>query len=141
MISRLNSKGHSYNTEEEASSIQIMHLKTLRMDSFMQNNNCYLLVAKYSSKFPWVQKLSATLPKLCNLCYELLFTERDTPHDVMCDSGTQFRSKQYKEIATELGFTLNISCPHSPTCHSFIMKQVQTRRELLSRCGEYASSC
>ena len=68
------------------------------------------------------------------------FSVPDIPGDIICDNGKQFTSKEYKEFATQWGFTLTTSGPYYPRGHGFIDRQVQTIKNLLSRCDEDGSN-
>ena len=100
----------------------------------------FLLVAGYHSKFDCVQDLFTTSTKdvisALNFCSSVL----DTAQGVICDSGTQFTSKEYKEFSTQLGFTMTMSSPYYTMGHGFIERQVQTIMALFVRCNEYGFS-
>ena len=71
-------------------------LETLRMDLFLHNSKCFLLVADYYSKFTWVLELSATSIKdvISALCFS--FPVPGTSEEVIWDNGSPFPSMDTK---------------------------------------------
>ena len=92
------------------------------MNISVQCNKYYLLVADYNSKFPYIQKISSISSKEVIAALSFCFSVLGTAEGIICDKGTQFTSKEYKEFADKWGFTMTTSSPHYPRGHSFIEK-------------------
>ena len=59
--------------------------------------------------------------------------------EVICDNGKQFTSREYQDFAAKYGFKLTTSSPYYPKGHGFIERQVQTIKNLLSKCDKDGS--
>ena len=72
--------------------------KVLGRDIFVQGNKYFLLVADYYSKFPYIQKSSSISSKevIYALCF--CFSVLGTQEEIICNNGTQFTIKEYKEF-------------------------------------------
>ena len=58
---------------------------------------------------------------------------------VISDNGPQFTAREYQDFAAQYGFRLTTSSPYYPKGHGFIERQVQTIKNLLSKCAKDGS--
>ena len=84
------------------------------MDIIVQGNKYYLLIAHYYRKFPYVQKMSSISSKEVIPALIFCFSVHGTPEEIICDSATQFTSREYKEFADKWGFTMITGSHHYP---------------------------
>ena len=90
------------------------------IDLFHHNKGCYVIVADYYSKYPWIQALPATASKDVISALKSCFAEYGIPEDVISDNGSQFTSQEYQLFAASYGFKLTTSSPHYPRGHGFV---------------------
>ena len=68
------------------------------------------------------------------------FSEYSIPKEVTSDNGLQFTAREYQNFAVQYGFRLTTSSPYYPKSHDFIGRQVQTIKNLLSKCAKDGSN-
>ena len=68
-----------------------------------------------------------------------MFSEFGIPEEVISDNGSQFTAKEYQDFVTQYGFRLTTSSQYYPKGNSFIERQVQTIKNLLSKCAKDGS--
>lgn len=110
--------------------------QTIGADLFTENQQWYLIMACYYSKFPFVRNVKDLKAKTIVSIVRGLFAEQGIPEQIVCDNGTQFTSREFRELATEYGFKITTSSPHYPKGHGFIERQVQTAKKTLIKCRE-----
>lgn len=110
--------------------------KVLGADLFTENQQWYLILACYYSKFPFVKKVKDLRAATIIREVRELFAEQGIPEQIICDNGTQFTSQEFKLLANEYGFQVTTSSPHYPKGHGFIERQVQTVKKALIKCRE-----
>ena len=109
---------------------------TVSADLFKANNSWYIIVADFYSKFPFVKKLNnLTATAVINVIRSII-SEQVIPEVLICDNGTQFTSAQFQDLSKRYGFRIVTSSPYHPKGHSFIERQVQTVKKILSKCRE-----
>ena len=67
-----------------------------------------------------------------SFCFSILATLEE----IICDNATNFSSREYREFATNWGFTLTNSSLHYPKGHGFIERQGQAIKNLFDMCDE-----
>ena len=67
------------------------------------------------------------------------FSEYGIPEEVISDNGPQFTAREYQDFAAQYGFRLTTSSPYYSKGHGFIERQVQTIKNLLSKCAKDGS--
>ena len=67
------------------------------------------------------------------------FSDYGIPEEVINDNGPQFTAREYQDFAAQYGFRLTTSSPYYPTGHGFMERQVQTIKNLLSKCAKDGS--
>eukprot|EP00057_Strongylocentrotus_purpuratus_P021116 XP_011675590.1 PREDICTED: transposon Tf2-1 polyprotein [Strongylocentrotus purpuratus] len=110
--------------------------QTIGVDLFTENQEWYLILVCYYSKFPFVRKVKDLKATTITSVARGLFAEQGIPEQIICDNGTQFTSQEFKKLATEYGFTITTSSPYYPKGHGFVERQVQTAKKTLIKCRE-----
>ena len=110
--------------------------QTIGVDLFTENQEWYLILVCYYSKFPFVRNVKDLKATTITSVARGLFAEQGIPEQIICDNGTQFTSQEFKKLATEYGFTITTSSPYYPKGHGFVERQVQTAKKTLIKCRE-----
>ncbi|XP_035658200.1 uncharacterized protein K02A2.6-like [Branchiostoma floridae] len=113
--------------------------QTVGMDLFTTNDQWFLLLVDYYSKFPFVKSLANLKASTVTSSIRGIFAEQGIPAEVICDNGTQFTSQEFRQLANEYGFKITTSSPHYPKGHGFIERHVQTVKKTLIKCKESRS--
>ena len=111
----------------------------LGVDLFLHDSSWYVIVADYYSKYPWIFQLAAISSKDVISALKFCFSEYGIPEEVISDNGPQFTAREYQDFAAQYGFRLTTSSPYYPKGHGFIERQVQTIKNLLSKCAKDGS--
>ena len=110
--------------------------QSVSADLFYTQQSWFLIVVDYYSKFPFVRKLhNLTAGAVVNQT-KMLFTENGIPETLLCNSGTQFTSAEFQQLAKQYGFKVMPSSPHYPRGHGFVERQVQTVKKTILKCRE-----
>ena len=99
----------------------------------------YIIDAEYYSKYPWKFKLAAISSKDVISALKFCFSEFGIPKEVISDNGPQLTAREYHDFAVQYAFRLTTSSPYYSKGHGFIERQVQTIRNLLSKCAKDGS--
>ena len=105
-------------------------------DLFLHDSSWYVIVADYYSKYPWIFQLAAISSKDVITALKFCFSDYGIPEEVISDNGPQFTATEYQEFAAQYGFKLTTSSPYYPKDHGFIERQIQTIKNLLSKCAK-----
>ena len=111
----------------------------LGVDLFLHDSTWYVIVADYYSKYPWIFQLAAISFNDVISALKFCFSEYGIPEEVISDNGPQFTAREYQDFAAQYGFRLTTSSPYYPKGHGFIERQVQTIKNLLSKCAKDGS--
>ncbi|XP_046380438.1 uncharacterized protein K02A2.6-like [Haliotis rufescens] len=106
-------------------------------DLFHDDNNEFLTVADYYSKFPVIREL----PKPCTSIAAItatksIFAEHGVPDKIINDNGRHFDSKDYRKFAEEWCFDHTTSSPHYPQSNAFIERSIRTVKGTLIKSKE-----
>ena len=108
----------------------------LGADLFHLDNDTYLLLADYGSKFPIVRKLPNTTSKSVINNLKVIFSEQGIPEILISDNGPQFAAAEFKDFAQEYGFQHITSSPLYPQSNGFIERNVQTIKNIIKKCHQ-----
>jgi transposase InsO family protein len=89
-------------------------------------DNDYLLLVDYYSKWPEVHKPDNLSSKNTIPYVKSTFSRNGVPDIFFTDNGCQFSSQEFKEFATEHGFTHRTSSPTYPQSNGQAERTVQT---------------
>ena len=100
---------------------------TLGTDLFTHENDNYLIISDYMSKYPIIERLGndSTSNKIANLTSKYI-SMFGIPHQIISDNGPQFTGKPYQKLMQKLGITHTTSSPHHPRSHGFIERAIRT---------------
>ena len=112
---------------------------TLGSDLFFWNNESYLLVSDYYSKFPLVRNLSNIQSNTVIAHMKSIFEEHGIPSKLVTGNDTQFTSSSFQEFSKQYGFEHVTTSPYYPQANGFIERNVQTVKNLLQKCKESGS--
>ncbi|KAI8511982.1 hypothetical protein Bbelb_110820 [Branchiostoma belcheri] len=113
--------------------------QTVGVDLFTIDQQWFLLVVCYYSKFPFVKNVPNLKASTIASITRALFAEQGIPEEIICDNGTQFTSEEFTKLAHEYGFKITTSSPHYPKGHGFVERHVQTVKKTLIKCKESRS--
>lgn len=99
---------------------------TIGTDLFYFDEDEYLLIADYYSKFQFVRKIPRgySNSKMVVDLTKQIFSEHGIPEIVRSDNGPHFQG-HYKSFSEEYGFEHVTSSPHYPRSNGFIESQVK----------------
>ena len=107
---------------------------TIGTDIFFFDDDEYLIIVDYYSKYPFVRKLPRTQSNsktVVNLTKQI-FSEQGVPRVVRSDNGPHFQG-QYPEFAKEYGFQHITSSPHYPRSNGFVESQIKIVKQTLKK--------
>ena len=111
---------------------------TIGSDLFFLNDEEYLLVSDYYSKFSFVRKTApnqSTSKNIVNLMKQI-FSEHGIPKIIRSDNGPQYSGQPFKQFALDYGFTHQTSSPNYPRSNGFIESQVKVVKRTLKKAQE-----
>ena len=110
--------------------------QTVSADMFYAQQSWFLIVVDCYSKFPFVRRLHSFTARAVVNEMKTLFAENGIPKTLQSDNGTQFTSAEFQQLASQYGFEIVTSSPHSPRGHGFVERQVQTVKKTILECKE-----
>ena len=113
--------------------------KRLGIDYFEWNQQRYLLIADYYSRFPILRSVSTMSAAHLVTVLKTIFSEYGLPEELVSDQGTQFTSEQYTSFAKEYNIKITHSSPRYPQSNGFIESMVKITKQILERCKQTSS--
>ena len=113
--------------------------KRLGIDYFKWNQQRYLLIADYYSRFPIIRSVSKMSAAHLVTVLKTIFSEYGLPEELVSDKGTQFTSEQYTSFAEEYNIKITHSSPRYPQSNGFIESMVKITKQILQRCKQTSS--
>lgn len=105
-------------------------------DLFSLNDNTYLLVVDYYSRFVEIAKLTPTRSEDVIVHLKSIFARHGIPELFFSDNGPQFSSQQFKDFATAYGFIHATSSPKFAQSNGEAERHVQTVKRLLTKASD-----
>ena len=107
---------------------------TIGTDIFYLDDDEFLLVADYYTKYPFVRKIpkGRSTSKCVAELTKQIFSEQGIPRIVRSDNGPHFQG-DYRLFAKEYGFDHVTSCPNYPRSNGFIESQVKVVKRALKK--------
>ncbi|KAF2893713.1 hypothetical protein ILUMI_12461 [Ignelater luminosus] len=104
------------------------------MDIYEINNQTFLIIVDYYSKYPEIMSLhnDLTVDNIINKM-KAIFSRHGIPKIVMSDSAKQFNSLQYKEFASKWNFQIQLSSPHHQQSNGQVERTIQTIKKLIKK--------
>ena len=98
---------------------------TIGTDLFTFENQEYLIIADYFSKYPIIKKLhELSSQAIANFTSEI-FSMFGVPNTVISDNGPQFVGKAYQSLIQSYGICHITSSPVHPKSHGFIERMIR----------------
>lgn len=107
--------------------------QVLGSDLFTLNNEDYLIVVDYYSKYFEVVKLENTRSKTVITHMKSMFARHGIPYEVRSDNGLQYSSKEFKDFSRSWCFEHKTSSPYNPQGNGLAEKTVQTVKRMLEK--------
>lgn len=102
-------------------------------DLFQWDDNQYLLVVDYFSRFIEVAKLTSTTSLAVVEHCKSIFARHGIPSELLSDNGPQFSSERFSEFAAQWGFTHTTSSPRYAQSNGEAERAVRTVKGLLQK--------
>ena len=106
---------------------------TLGCDLLTLNNQDYLLIADYHSKYPILEKLSTSSSEKVAEISHKYFSMFGIPNRIISDNGPQFIGRAFQQMLDEYGITHVTSSGKHPKSHGFIERAVRTVKALMTK--------
>ena len=108
------SVSHYQAAAEQLIERMVPQYKRLGIDYFKWNQQRYLLIADYYSRFPIIRSVSTMSAAHLVTVLKTIFSEYGLPEELVSDKGTQFTSEQYTSFAEEYNIKITHSSPRYP---------------------------
>ena len=108
--------------------------QTVGTDIFHYNNDDYLIMCDYYSKFPFIKKLAKMDSQ--TVVDWTVFAEQGITERVISDNRRQYDCATYGQFAKDWGFDHITSSPHYARSNGFVEHQIQTVKMTLTKAKE-----
>ena len=110
---------------------------TIGTDLFTLNDENYLIIADYHSKYPIVERLGHdTSSRHVAAVTSHVFSMFGCPNTIISDNGPQFVGSAYQAMTNSYGINHVTSSPHHPRSHGFIERMVRSMKALIKKSPE-----
>ncbi|VDI83091.1 Hypothetical predicted protein [Mytilus galloprovincialis] len=106
---------------------------TVGTDIFYWNNNNYLIIVDYYSRYFEIAKLENIRASCVITHMKSVFARHGIPTKVRSDSGSQYVSAEFRQFAESWGFTHTVSSPHYQQSNGLAERFVQSVKKMLSK--------
>ena len=108
----------------------------LATDIFTFNNQNYLLIVDYMSRFPVIRHLSNMTAKMVAEHMKAIFSELGIPNTLVSDNGPCYTGDQFKKTMSHLGIMHITTSPHHHQSNGLAEGYVRIIKNLLSKAKE-----
>ena len=108
----------------------------LATDIFTFNNENYLLIVDYMSRFPVIRHLSNLTAKMVAEHMKAIFSELGVPKTLVSDNGSCYTGDQFKKTMSNLGIMHITTSPHHHQSNGITEGYVKIIKNLLSKAKE-----
>ena len=108
----------------------------LATDIFTFNNQNYLLIVDYMSRFPVIRHLSNMTAKMVAEHLKAIFSELGIPKTLVSDNGPCYTGDQFKKTMSHLGIMHITTSPHHHQSNGLAEGYVGIIKNLLSKAKE-----
>ena len=102
-------------------------------DLFELNNNHYIVIVDYFSRYPEVCQLKSTTSVSVVKTLKAIFARHGVPSVLFSDNGPQYNSTAFKEFSSQYHFQHVTSSPRYPQSNGLAERTVKTVKALLTR--------
>ena len=108
----------------------------LASDIFHFQNDSYLLIVDFTSRFPIVRKLTSMTAKHVASHFSQVFSEYGWPDTLLTDNGPCYAAKEFKQLMMNMSVNHITSSPHYPQSNGLAEKYVQIVKNLFIKAYE-----
>ena len=108
----------------------------LASDIFHFQNDSYLLIVDFTSRFPIVCKLKSMTAKHVASHFSEVFGEYGWPDTLLTDNGPCYASHEFKQLMLDMSVNHITSSPHYPQSNGLAEKYVQIVKNLFIKAHE-----
>ena len=109
--------------------VPIIPCTKLAMDIFTFDNENYLLVVDYTSKFPVIHKLPSMTARVVTEVMKSIISEEGHPATIVSDNGPCCDSEYFTQEMQKYGIQHMMTLPHYPQSNEFAKAYVKTAKE------------
>lgn len=102
-------------------------------DIFVYQQNHYLLIVDYYSKWPEIMILKDLSSFQVINSLKSIFSKYGIPDELISDNGPQYASKEFRDFAKEYAFVHSTSSPLYPRSNGQAERMVQTAKRILKK--------
>ena len=110
--------------------IPVVPWTKLASDFFHFQNDSYLLIVDFTSRFPVVRKLKSMTAKHVASHFSQVFSEYGWPDTVLTDNDPCYASQEFKQLMLDMSVNYITSSPHYPQSNGLAEKYVQIVKNL-----------
>ena len=93
-------------------------------DIFHLQNDSYLLIVDFTSRFPVIYKLTSMIAKHVASHFSQVFSDYGWPDTLLTDNGTCYASQELKKLMLDMSVNHITSLPHYPQSNGLAEKYV-----------------
>ena len=116
--------------------IPVIPWTKLASDIFHFQNDSYLLIVDFTSRFPIVRKLKSMKAKHVGSHFSEVFGEYGWPDTLLTDNGPCYASHEFKQLMLDMSVNHITSSPHYPQSNWLAEKYVQIVKNLFIKAHE-----
>ena len=116
--------------------IPVVPWTKLASDIFHFQNDSYLLIVDFTSRFPIVRKLKSMTAKHVASHFFDVFGEHGWPDTLLTDNGPCYASHEFKQLMLDMSVNHITSSPHYPQSNGLAEKYVQIVKNLFIKAHE-----
>ena len=116
--------------------IPVIPWTKLASDIFHFQNDSYLLIVDFTSRFPIVCKLKSMKAKHVGSHFSEVFGEYGWPDTLLTDNGPCYASHDFKQLMLDMSVNHITSSPHYPQSNGLAEKYVQIVKNLFVKAHE-----
>ena len=102
-------------------------------DLFMLENEQYLIVVDYYSRYFELERMSTTTSSAIINKLKAIFARHGIPEKLVSDNGPQFSAQEFARFANEWDFSHITSSPNYPQSNGLVEKSVHIAKQLLKK--------
>ena len=110
--------------------IPVVPWTKLASDIFHFQNDSYLLIVDFTSRFPLVHTLKSMTAKQVASYFSQVFSEYGWPDTLLTHNGPCYASQEFKQLMLDMSVNHITSSPHYPQSNGLAEKYVQIVKNL-----------